>query len=294
MINRYKHLIPIFLLITLALIWGSSFILMKLGLNVFTAVQVGTLRMVIAFVCLAPLIFSSVKKVNARDWFWITISGLSGNGIPAILFATAEIKLSSSVAGVLNSLTPIFALLIAALFYKQKFGGIKIAGIFLGFAGAVMLSVFQSNGSIDPDYSYALLIVAACVCYGISVNVIKYELQGLPTLAISSLALAAIGPVCAIYLFGFTDFTARLAMPGSWQALAAIFVLGAFGSAVSLILFNQLVKVSTVIVASSVTYLIPIVALIWGIVAGEALGMPQLLGMITILAGIYLINRKKQ
>ncbi len=292
MLQRHNRFLPVFLLILLALIWGSSFILMKIGLQVFTPMQVGTLRMLVAFICLLPLTLKHIGKVAPKHWGWITISGITGNGLPALLFATAQTKLSSSVAGVLNSLTPIFTLLIAALFYGQRFGAAKITGILLGFAGAALLTILRSTGAVDTNYLYALLIVGACVCYGISVNVIKVQLAALPALAISSLALVAIGPVFGIYLFGFTDFTTRIASPQAWKALGCIVVLGALGSAAALVLFNQLVKVSTVIVASSVTYLIPIVALGWGFVAGEALGWPQLIGMLTILGGIYLINKK--
>lgn len=292
MSDRFKQFLPLILLLGLGFIWGSSFILMKLGLKVFSSDQVGSLRMLVAFTCLLPLTFIHIRKIERKHWFWITISGLTGNGVPALLFAAAQTKLSSSVAGVLNSLTPIFALLIAAVFFGQRFGWTKILGILLGFAGAVLLTVLRGNGIVDPNYAYGLLILAACVCYGISVNVIKYKLAGLPALGVSSLALVLIGPTFGIYLFCYTDFIARMTLPGSWQAFGCILVLGAFGSAVALILFNKLVQVSTVIVASSVTYLIPIVALLWGFVAGETLGWPQLIGMLTILAGIYLTTRK--
>lgn len=291
---KQKQYLPIVLLIALALIWGSSFILMKNGLKVYSSDQVATMRMFFSFLFLLPLTIRYAFKIPVKYYGMITLVGLLGNGIPAILFATAQTKLNSSTAGVLNTLTPIFTLIVAAVFFKQKFSAQKIAGVVMGLLGAIALIMLRSNGSIDPNYTYGLYILLATICYAWSVNLIKEYLHKLPALGISSLALLVIGPVYGYYLFYHTDFVLRVQLEtGSLDALFYVILLAMFGTALSLILFNKLVQISNIVYASSVTYLIPIVALFWGIVDGEQLNIIHFIGMSLILSGVYLANKKK-
>lgn len=291
---KQKQYLPIVLLIALALIWGSSFILMKNGLKVYSSDQVATMRMFFSFLFLLPLTIRYAFKIPVKYYGMITLVGLLGNGIPAILFATAQTKLNSSTAGVLNTLTPIFTLIVAAVFFKQKFSAQKIAGVVMGLLGAIALIMLRSNGSIDPNYTYGLYILLATICYAWSVNLIKEYLHKLPALGISSLALLVIGPVYGYYLFYHTDFILRVQLEtGSLDALFYVILLAMFGTALSLILFNRLVQISNIVYASSVTYLIPIVALFWGIVDGEQLNIIHFIGMSLILSGVYLANKKK-
>jgi drug/metabolite transporter (DMT)-like permease len=291
---KQKQYLPIILLIALALIWGSSFILMKNGLKVYSSAQVATMRMFFSFLFLLPLTIRYAFKIPIKYYGMITLVGLLGNGIPAILFATAQTKLNSSTAGVLNTLTPIFTLVVAAVFFKQTFSLQRIAGVVLGLLGAIALIMLRSNGSIDPNYTYGLYILLATICYAWSVNLIKEYLHKLPALGISSLALLVIGPVYGYYLFYHTDFILRVQLEtGSLDALFYVVLLAMFGTALSLILFNKLVQISNIVYASSVTYLIPIVALFWGIVDGEQLNIIHFIGMGMILSGVYLANRKK-
>lgn len=291
--SKIKQYLPIILLIVLALIWGSSFILMKNGLKVYSASQVATMRMFFSFLCLLPLTLRHIWRVPLKKYGMITLVGLLGNGIPALLFATAQTKLNSSTAGVLNCLTPLFTLLVAAFFFKQKFGLQKVVGVVLGLFGAVALIMLKSNGSIDPNYTYGLYILVATICYAWSVNLIKNYLHDLPALTISSMALLFIGPTFGYYLFQHTDFMLRTELTtGGLEAMSYVFLLALFGTALSLILFNKLVQLTTPIYASSVTYLIPIVAIFWGVVDGEPITLIHLLGMGAILFGVYLANRK--
>lgn len=291
---KQKQYLPIVLLIALVLIWGSSFILMKNGLKVYSSDQVATMRMFFSFLFLLPLTIRYAFKIPVKYYGMITLVGLLGNGIPAILFATAQTKLNSSTAGVLNTLTPIFTLIVAAVFFKQKFSAQKIAGVVMGLLGAIALIMLRSNGSIDPNYTYGLYILLATICYAWSVNLIKEYLHKLPALGISSLALLVIGPVYGYYLFYHTDFILRVQLEtGSLDALFYVILLAMFGTALSLILFNKLVQISNIVYASSVTYLIPIVALFWGIVDGEQLNIIHFIGMSLILSGVYLANKKK-
>lgn len=291
---KKKEYLPIVLLILLSLIWGSSFILMKNGLKVYSAAQVATMRMFFSFLCLLPLTLKHIWKIPLRKYGIITLVGLLGNGLPALLFATAQTKLNSSTAGVLNCLTPLFTLIVAAVFFKQKFGMQKIVGVVLGLFGAITLIMLRSNGSIDPNYQYGLYILVATICYAWSVNLIKVYLAGMPAIAISSMALLFIGPVYGYYLFAHTDFMIRTELAdGALHALGFVFLLALFGTAISLVLFNKLVQITTAIYASSVTYLIPIVAIFWGAIDGEPITIIHLIGMSAILFGVYLANRTK-
>lgn len=290
---KKKEFLPIIILLLLALIWGSSFILMKNGLKVYSASQVATMRMFFSFICLLPLTLRHIWRVPLKKYGIITLVGLLGNGIPAILFATAQTKLNSSTAGVLNCLTPLFTLIVAAVFFKQKFGLRKVVGVVLGLFGAIALIMLRSNGSIDPNYMYGLYILVATICYAWSVNLNKEYLKDLPALTISSMALLFIGPVFGYYLFQHTDFMIRTELSdGGLTALFYVFLLALFGTAISLVLFNKLVQITTPIYASSVTYLIPIVAIFWGALDGEPITFMHFIGMGAILFGVYLANRK--
>ncbi len=281
------------LLTLLALIWGSSFILMKRGLDAYTPSQVAAIRMVVSFICLFPFAIRHVKTVPRDRWKYIVAAGLCGNGIPAFLFTEAESGLSSSIAGVLNCLTPVFTIIVGFLFFKMRTTTLKVIGIFLGFAGAVCMILYNAKGGFETNYFYSFYIILACIFYAFSANIIKTFLGGLNSIHLSGFALFAIGPPTAIYLFN-TDFTQRISS-GS-PALVSFYyivILGMFGTAVSLVLFNKLLKMSNPIFASSVTYFIPAVAVMWGLLDGEQLGLPHLLGLLTILFGVYLINKKK-
>ncbi len=290
--SKIKQFLPIILLIALALIWGSSFILMKNALKVYSASQVATMRMFFSFLFLLPLTIRNFHKVPVKFLLLITLVGLLGNGLPAILFANAQTKLSSSTAGVLNSLTPLFTLIIGVAFFKQYFSSTKITGIVIGMIGAIVLIVFKANGSMETNYQYGSYIFLATLCYAWSVNLIKNYLHELPAIAISSMALLFIGPAYGYYLFAHTDFIyTTMHEVGAGQALGFVLLLALFGTAISLVLFNKLVQITTPVYAASVTYLIPIVALFWGFIDGEPISYIQLIGLVGILLGVYLANK---
>lgn len=290
--SKIKQFLPIILLIALALIWGSSFILMKNALRVYSASQVATMRMFFSFLFLLPLTIRNFHKVPVKFLLLITLVGLLGNGLPAILFANAQTKLSSSTAGVLNSLTPLFTLIVGVAFFKQHFSSTKITGIVIGMVGAIVLIVFKGNGSVETNYQYGSYIFLATICYAWSVNLIKNYLHELPAIAISATALLFIGPAYGYYLFAHTDFTYKtLHEVGAGQALGFVLLLALFGTAISLVLFNKLVQVTTPVYAASVTYLIPIVAMFWGFIDGEPISYIQLIGLVGILLGVYLANK---
>lgn len=284
---------PYILLGILALIWGTSFILIKQGLKAFEADEVGALRVASAFAFMLPIAVFKVRELKRDDYWKLFVSGLLGIFIPSFLFAAAQTHMDSSVAGIMNTLTPLFTMILGGLIFRQRFGMSAVIGIICGFAGAVVLIVSRSGGSIGFN-SYALLIVVACLSYGSNLNFIKFKIPNLRSLAITSVSLMLIGPLAVIYLFGFTEFTTKLELQeGAWRALGFVVLLGFMSTAVATILFNELVKIGTPMFASSVTYLIPIVGVMWGALDGEQLGVGHFAGMVAIIIGVYLANRKK-
>ena len=277
-------------LILLAIIWGSSFILMKRGLDVYSYTQVAALRLFIAFLSLTPFLLRAVKLVQKKHIIPIVVMALFGNGIPAFLFTKAQTQLDSSLVGILNSLVPLFTLLLGVYFFRTKPTTTNIAGIIIGLFGAVFLTYSTMGGGVEIN-DYVFLVILATVMYAISINVIKKYLQDLDALSISSLAFLVIGPFSAIYIFN-TDFISLTSTNKGFEALLYIVLLAVVGTSLAVVIFNQLISRSSAIFASSVTYLIPIVAIFWGIFDGEKVTLIHLLSVVIILSGVYLVNKK--
>lgn len=249
--------------------------------------------MAIACLALLPFAIKNLRKVEPSRWKFLLGSGLLGNFFPAFLFAYAETRLASGLAGVLNSLTALFTLLVGAVFFSQSITWMRMVGILIGIAGTAVL-IFSGNGSADLDNKYyGLYIVLATIFYGASANIIKHRLHGMKAIAISSLALLTVGPVALVYLFT-TDFVYKLQhVPGAWEALMYIAILAIFSTAIALVLFNKLIHISTTLFASSTTYLIPVVALMWGVLDGETIHLWHYVGMAVVLAGVFIVNRAR-
>lgn len=283
------------LLILLALIWGSSFILIKKGLLVFSAGEVGAIRIFSAALVLTPLSLPKLKSLNKRQWKWLFISGMVGSFGPAFLFAYAQTQLESGITGVLNALTPIFALLVGVIFFK---GSLKLRdslGIALGFGGTIVLIVAGSGGELGNFNFYAIFVILATLCYGFNLNIIKTQFSILTPRMITSISLVLIAPLAAGYLFGSSDFVTKMQYEeGAWRALLYISILGIIGTAFALILFNRLVKLTSPVFTSFVTYLIPIVAIVWGLLDGEILVFGHYIGIVLIILGVAFANRPKK
>jgi drug/metabolite transporter (DMT)-like permease len=283
----------IFLLIILSLIWGTSFILIKQGLKVFAPDEVGAIRVSAAALFLLPAALIKLHELKKEHFAKLFLSGLLGIFFPAFLFATAQTRMDSSVAGILNTLTPIFTMIMGVMLFQQRFKGFAVFGILLGFAGTVMLMLSRSGGQVMGINLFALLIVLACIMYGANLNFIKFKIHDLGSLAITSISLMLIGPLALVYLFGFTDFTQKFAVhEDAWKAFGFIVLLGMMSTSIATFLFNRLVKITTPIFASSVTYIMPIVAVMWGVLDGEHLYLGHYIGMVAIIGGVYLANRK--
>ncbi len=285
--------VAVILLIALALIWGTSFILMKKGLLVFTAGEVGAIRVVAASVFLLPFALNGLREVRRDHYPKLLFSGLMGIFFPAFLFATAQTRMESGITGVLNSLTPICTLLIGVALFKQRFKTQSLIGILIGLAGTILLIMSRSEGKIGGLNFYAGFIILGCLCYGMNVNFVKFKVTDLKALTLTSVALMLIGPLALTYLLVFTDFTTKVTeIPGAWKALGFIVLLGVMSTSIATILFNKLIKISTPLFASSSTYIIPIVAVIWGLIDGERFGVGHVVVMLAIIGGVYLANKK--
>ncbi len=284
-----------FLLIFLAVLWGSSFILMLLGLEGgFNALELSAIRMAVAAVCLSPFLIKYARTISWRDWGLLTVIGLLGNGIPAYLFAQSETQLPTAVVGVLNSLSPIFTLIVGFMFFKMRTPLKNGMGVMLGFTGATILALAGSKPSeVGTNLNFALLVVVATMCYGISTNLIKNYFAGRNPLMIATIALSTVGwPALVFVLFG-TDAVVKLQTnPAAPMGFFYIAILGALGTAFGVALFNQLLQISSIVFATSVTYLIPIVAVVWGVFLNEKLTLWHGLGFLVILVGVWLANRK--
>jgi drug/metabolite transporter (DMT)-like permease len=280
------------LLIILSIIWGSSFILIKKGLVVFSPGEVGALRIVFAGLFLLPFSIYRLKEIPKKYWLLLFYVGLTGSFIPAFLFAKAQTQLDSSIAGVLNALTPLFTLLIGFVFFRKRIGTQNWLGMIIGFIGTTWLALSTPKGIGDLNL-YVFFVIAATILYGINVNLIKFKIREIPPLLITGVSLLLLLPVGIGYLFLGTDFYYKVSqIDGSGKALSYIILLGVLGTAIALVIFNKLIKISSPIFSSSVTYFIPVIAISWGILDGEKLFWSHYLGIAAIILGVYFAGKK--
>ncbi|HLF51010.1 DMT family transporter [Flavobacterium sp.] len=280
-----------FLLIVLALIWGSSFILIKRGLVALTPFQLGSLRIIFAAVFLLIIGLKSLALIPLGKWKYIVLTAFFGTFLPVYLFSFAQTEINSSVSAILNSLTPLYTLLLGAFAFGLLFERRQLFGVIVGLIGCVLL-IF--NGAINnpgQNYYYAILVVIASVCYAVNVNLIKKYLSDLTPLSITT-GNFTILLIPALLVLSFTDFFAVVQQPEVQHSIVFILILGIVGTGIANIIFFRLIQMSSPIFASSVTYLIPIVAFFWGLLDNESLSLIQFLGAFIILFGVYLSARK--
>lgn len=274
----------------LSLTWGSSFILMKAGMEGLSAYQVASIRIVSAGMVLLPIAIKSFKKIPPRLMKYVFLSGMLGSLLPAYLFCIAEQKVDSGLAGVLNSLTPIFVIIAGALFFNSKVSANKIAGICIAFSGSVLLYFFQPVQNGEGNLMHVLLILLATASYGFNVNLVHQYLRQIPSLQIAAVAML-LNAIPALLVLLFTGYFGNtLLRKEVWVATGYSALLGVLGTAIATILFYMLLKRAGAVFASMVTYGIPIVALGWAMVYGEEVGWPQALGMLVILVGVFVAN----
>ncbi len=288
------------LLLLLSCIWGSSFYLINLGLfdsyhnPRLPADELGALRVVIAFLALSPILIKNLKYLTKKNILFLIIAGICGNGLPPFLFAYAETTLNSSVVGMLNSLVPLFTIIIGFLFFKIEITKPHLLGIGVAIIGTYFIVKEQFNViSISFESTKPMLaIVFATICYATSLNVIKYKLTDIKSTAITALSFLMIAPFAFSYL-AFSPFFGRIqTQENIMGGVGAILILAVVGTAIAVLLFNQLIKISSPLFASSVTYFIPIIAILIGWSIGEKISISQILGIAILIGGVVLVNRK--
>lgn len=291
--SEKKSFAPLFLLIILALIWGTSFILIKKGLVSFSPDEVATLRVSAAALFVLPIAVTQLRGLSQLDFAKLFLSGLIGIFIPSFLFAFAQTRMSSSVAGAMNSLTPLWTMIVGVVLFSQRFRGIAVIGTLIGFTGSTILILTRSHGDTTVN-AYAFLIILATALYGCNLNLIKFKIEHVRSLTITTVSVMLIGPLALTYLLGFTQFVPKLLNnEGALRSFGYVVLLGFMSTAVATVLFNKLVKTNSPLFASYVTYLMPIVAVMWGVLDGEHLSLGHYVGMALIIGGVYLANWKR-
>jgi drug/metabolite transporter (DMT)-like permease len=282
-------------LIVLSIIWGSSYILIKKGLVGLTPIQLGAFRILMTTVILLLVGYKSLRGWSFEQWKWLVFTGFFGTFFPSFLFAFSETEINSSVVAVLNGLTPLFTIIIAYFFFQQRVKKKQLGGVLVGFLGTVILVAQEFSLSSTGDGRYAFLVVLASMCYAINVNTLKHKLEGVAPMAI---ALANFIAICIPALI------LLLTSPFTWDSfyndttiltsMGYIFILSLFGTAFAKVLFNELLTFSSTVFSISITYLLPIVAIGWGVLDGESFGGIQWLASGLILGGIYLVTETKK
>lgn len=280
-------------LILLALVWGSSFILMKKALIGLTPVQLGALRIIFTALFLFSTSASSIKKIKRKQWKYIAFTAFVASFFPVFLFAFSVNQIDSAVVSILNCFTPFNTLIFGALLFGFAFRKVQFYGILIGLVGCGILILSGASLNENQNYWYAILVLIASVGYALNVNMVKKYLQDLDPKAIvtGNFLLIFIPALLVLYTTGF--FSDYVYNKQGLTALGYVAILAIFGTGLAKIMYNKLVQISTPIFSSSVTYLIPLVAVFWGVIDGENFGAIQLLGASIILLGVYLVNKRK-
>ena len=266
--------------------------MMKEGLLHLSAYQVAALRIVFSGIVLLPWAIKYLPQIPRNKIAVIFLSGVLGSLLPAFLFCIAEEGIDSALAGTLNSLTPIFVIITGALFFKSKAKGNKVFGIFIALTGSILLLLSKGHLRESQNLLYISFVVIATVCYGFNVNMVYKHLNQIGSLQIAAIALAlnAIPALVALFFTGY--FNLPLTNPGILYSTGHAALLGIFGSAIASIIFYVLVKRAGAVFSSMVTYGIPVIANIWGLIYGEEVGWKQFACLVLILTGVYVANRK--
>ncbi len=281
------------ILVILSLIWGSSFILIKKALQGFTPFQVGAFRILITAFLLLVVGGQSIKKINKTQWKYVFWTAILGSFIPAFAYAIALKGIDSSVASVLNSLLPLFTIIFGALLFGFAFRRIQLMGIVIGFIGTGILIFKGAELNPEQNYWYAIFAITSTLGYSFNVNIIKKHLNELDALSITTgNFLILILPALIVLYFTnfFTDFELNEITK---RSLGIVAVLALFCTAIAKVLYNKLIQLSSPVFSSSVTYLIPIVAIMWGFLDGEKFEVSQFVAASIILGGVYLANKKE-
>jgi drug/metabolite transporter (DMT)-like permease len=282
------------MLVGLSTIWGFSFFFIKKGLKAFSPAEVGAFRIFIAFCTLLPFLVKYRAAVPWSTMGYIFLAGMLGSGLPPFLFAFAETRISSSLAGILNATTPLFALAFGALLFGLRVHINQLIGVIIGFTGSLMIILSRMEDQMAFHPAYALMAVMATACYGLSANILKSKILtgNIHPIQISVYGFSFLGPFAGGYLIYSGAFGRLLDDDAAQEALKYLLILGIFGTGIAVLFFNMLTQRTSALFASFTTYLIPMVAIVVGIANKEKLHTMQLIGFIVIMMGVILSNRK--
>ena len=281
------------LFIILCIIWGSSFVLMKIGMEKLSPYQVASMRIASAGIVLLPFSVKAFKLTPGNKIPLIILSGLLGSFFPAFLYCIAETHIDSSAAAIFNSLTPLFSIIVGIVFFKMEAGVQKILGVLLGFTGMVLLPFSTVNAVDLGNISYSSLVIVATICYAFNVNLVSRYLKDIPSLSIAAIAFSVLLVPALVVLIATGFFKLPLLQAPYIKSAGAAIILGVLGTAIASVLFYRVVKLAGVIFASLITYGIPVIAVILGILYGEKITLAEGGCLAIILFGVYVVNRKK-
>ena len=279
------------LLVLLSVIWGSSFILIKKSLEHFNPYEVGALRVLIAGIILLPLALLNIRKFPKKHFKWLILAALTGNFIPMFLFPIAETEVSSSIAGIINSMMPIFVIIVGALLWKFQTTKRQVIGVIISFTGACILAFSGGEGG-EFKLIPILLLLLATLFYAISTTTVKSKLSDVPAKILSAFVFSFVLILPSLIALVFAGFFNNFEVnSGFWEGLGFVSLLSIFGTGLAMMLNYKLLSVSTPLFASTVTLLMPVVAIIWGLLDGEKLTLMQGFGGVIILAGLIFLRQ---
>ncbi len=275
----------------LAFVWGFSFLFIKRSVAIFTPIQMLSWRMVMAFLAYVPFAIAYWSRIQWRHWRLYLMVALCGSAIPNLLYGFAQQHVSSSLAGILNSLTPLFTLITGYLIFQMKVTRYKIAGILMGLAGAIVLVLFNASSGLEGQFYYAALCAFATVFYALNSNIIGSSLQGHHPAAIASASFMLLGPLAIGMLIGSGGVEAALTHPRGMAGVGYLAFLGVVGTALASIVYFDLLQKTSTLFATSVTFLLPVMSMLIGAYDGEPIGPIDVLATAIILGGLYLARK---
>lgn len=281
-------------LLILSVIWGTSYILIKKALVGFTPLQLGSVRLVMSGIFLLSVGMPSLRKITKKEWGWVALSGFLGTFFPAYFFAFAETEIDSSIASVLNSLVPLFTIIIGFLAFGIRVRKSQVTGVIIGLMGAVFLVLVGAELNPGQNYWYAGFVILATLFYACNANIIKGKLSNVSPMGIAAgnFTVILIPSILGLIFSGAFN-TEVTTSPEFWPSMGYVLLLSFFGTAIAKVLFNKLIHISSPVFGVSVTYLIPLVGIIWGLLDGEKFTLRQFMAAGVILVGVYLVNAYK-
>lgn len=279
--------------VAVGIAWGSSFLLIKWGLESLSAMGVAFGRQLIGTVTLLAIAVASRLPLPRRwsELRHVAIVAFLLNAFPAYLFAFAEQHVSSVMAGMLNATTPLMTVLVIRFaFREQRITRNQLLGIVIGFIGIALVTGIL-EGMQDSAWWGVLTLLTATLCYGIAYPYSQRHLVGMGYAPMS--VMAAQVTAAAIMLAPFALIDGSIVAPFSLASVIGMVLLGAFGTGLAYVWNFQIVQIAGSAVASTVTYLTPLVATTLGVLLlGERVGLPQLIGGALVLFSAALVQQR--